>query len=88
VVVVDWLDAVCTGGSEWQTSEDIDDAVESGPSMVRSVGILLKQCPEYVALIDTMIMNGDAGGCVHVIPTGMILKVWKVWEDSYGKEES
>jgi hypothetical protein len=73
VVVVEWLDAVCTGGSEWQTFEDIEEAAEKGPSLVRSVGMLVKNAPDYVALTDTIIMDGDAGGYVHVIPKGMIV---------------
>ena len=75
VVVVDWLDAVCTGGAEWQSFEDIEEAAEKGPSLVRSVGMLVKNAPDYVALTDTLIMDGDFGGYVHVIPKGMIVSM-------------
>ena len=75
VVVVEWLDAVCTGGSEWQSFEDIEEAAEKGPSLVRSVGMLVKNAPDYVALTDTIIMDGDCGGYVHVIPKGMIVSM-------------
>ena len=81
-MVVDWVDAVCTGGSEWQTIEEIQDAVERGPSLVRSCGILLKDDPGYIALIDTLILDGDAGGYVHVIPRGMIVAVHSIWEET------
>ena len=71
-VDVHWIDAVCTGGSEWQTFEELEEAVEKGPSAVRTCAYLVKDCPEYIALVDTIIMDGDACGYVHVIPRGMI----------------
>ena len=73
MVCVDWVDAVCSGGSDWQSFEDIEEAVSNGPSKVRTVGMLLKETEEFIALCDTIIMDGDSGGYVHVIPKGMIL---------------
>lgn len=67
-----WIDAVCTGGSEWQTMEEMEEAVERGPSLVRTCGYLVKECDEYIALVDTIILDGDACGYVHVLPMGMI----------------
>lgn len=84
LVVIDWVDAVCTGGSEWQTTEDISEAVESGPSMVRTAGLLLENNDSYVAVIDTIILDGEAGGYVHVIPRGMIKRM-TVYGDPHGK---
>lgn len=72
LVCLDWVDAVCSGGADWQTFEEIEEAVLKGPSKVRTVGMLLKQTEHYVAICDTIIMDGDSGGYVHVIPTGMI----------------
>lgn len=72
VVCVDWIDAVCSGSSSWQTFEEIEEAVENGPSKVRTVGMLIKATPEYVALCDTLMLDGDSGGYVHIIPRGMI----------------
>jgi hypothetical protein len=72
VVCCEWHDAVCTGGSEWQSFEEIEEAVNSGPSMVRSVGILLANAEDYIAITDTIILDGSHGGYVHVIPKGMI----------------
>ena len=72
VIVCEWHDAVCTGGSEWQSFEEIDEAIQSGPSMVRSVGILLHEAEDYIAITDTIILDGNDGGYVHVIPKGMI----------------
>lgn len=74
-MVVDWVDAVCTGGSEWQTTEEIAEAVANGPSMVRSCGMLIESNDSFVAIIDTIILDGDAGGYVHVIPRGMVVRV-------------
>lgn len=79
MVVIDWLDAVCAGGSEWQDMEDITTAVANGPTLVRSVGVLLEDSDSHVAVIDTIILDGDAGGCVHVIPRGMVVEMHKVW---------
>ena len=72
IVVCEWHDAVCTGGSEWQSIEEIEEAIVSGPSMVRSVGILLHEADDYIAITDTLILDGCHGGYVHVIPKGMI----------------
>ena len=55
-----WVDAVCTGGSEWQSMEELEEAVERGPSLVRTCAYLVKDCPEYIALVDTIILDGDA----------------------------
>lgn len=83
VVVIDWMDAVCAGGSEWQDLEDITAAVSNGPTMVRSVGVLLEDCESHVAVIDTIILDGAAGGCVHVIPRGMVVNMHRVWSETH-----
>jgi hypothetical protein len=77
VVVVDWIDAVTSGGSEWQTFEDIQEAVDNGPAKVRTVGMLLKRSSDYIAVCDTLQSDeqGDSGGSVHVIPIGMVESV-------------
>lgn len=72
IVIIDWWDAVCSGGTGWQTFEDIEEAASTGPAKVRTVGILLTKAPHYVAVCDTLMLHGDSGGYVHVIPTGMI----------------
>ena len=75
IVCVDWLDAVCSGGSDWQSFEDMEEAVSNGPSKVRTVGMLLKKTEEFIALCDTIICDGDSGGYVHVIPSGMVMSL-------------
>lgn len=72
LVCLEWMDAVCCGGAHWQSFDDMEEAILNGPSKVRTVGMLLKQTENYVAICDTIIMDGDSGGYVHVIPTGMI----------------
>lgn len=79
VVVVDWYDAVCTGGSEWQTMEEVSEALSNGPSLVRSVGMLVANEPGHIALVDTCILDGDCCGYVHVIPRGMVVAIHEVW---------
>ena len=81
VVVVDWLDAVCTGGTEWQDLSEVHEAVENGPSLVRSVGMLVANEPGYIAILDTCILDGDGCGYVHVIPRGMIQIMREVWAE-------
>ena len=81
MVVVDWYDAVCTGGSEWQTMEDVSEALANGPSLVRSVGMLVANEPGYIALVDTCILDGDCCGYVHVIPRGMVVAIHEVWNE-------
>ncbi len=82
VVVVEWYDAVCTGGSEWQDIDEMQEAVDLGPSLVRTVGMLVADTDTYIALIDTLILDGDACGYVHVIPRGMISVMREVWRDN------
>lgn len=72
IVVIDWWDAVCSGSTSWQSYEDIEEAASGGPSKVRTVGMLLVRAPNYVAVCDTLMLDGDSGGYVHVIPSGMI----------------
>ena len=81
VVVVDWYDAVCTGGTEWQDLNDMVEALETGPSLVRSVGMLVCDEDTNIALIDTLILDGDACGYVHVIPRGMVHSMTEVWSE-------
>ena len=81
VVVVDWWDAVCTGGTEWQTLEELNEALESGPSLVRSVGMLVADEPTHIALLDTLILDGDACGYVLVITRGMVITMEEVWSE-------
>lgn len=78
LVCVDWIDAVCSGGPEWQTIEEIQEAIENGPSNVRTVGMLLKQTHEFVAVCDTIILDGTSAGSVHVIPSGMVKSLRKL----------
>tara|TARA_R110002012_G_scaffold193907_1_gene361710 strand:- start:835 stop:1122 length:288 start_codon:yes stop_codon:yes gene_type:complete len=73
IVCIDWYDAVCSGGSDWQSFEEIEEAINNGPSKVRTVGMVLKQTEEYIAICDTIILDGESGGYVHVIPSGMII---------------
>ena len=72
IVVIDWWDAVCSGGTDWQSDEDIKEAAAKGPSKIRTVGMLLVRAPNYVAVCDTLSLDGESGGYVHVIPVGMI----------------
>lgn len=81
-VDVHWIDAVCTGGSEWQTFEEADEAIKKGPSIVRTCAYLVHECSEYIALCDTIITDGDATGYIHVIPKGMVLNIARL-EASY-----
>tara|TARA_Y100001938_G_scaffold146385_1_gene225136 strand:+ start:1994 stop:2281 length:288 start_codon:yes stop_codon:yes gene_type:complete len=73
IVCIDWYDAVCSGGPHWQSFDDIEEAITNGPSKVRTVGMVLKQTDDYIAICDTIILDGESGGYVHVIPSGMII---------------
>lgn len=81
VVVVDWVDAVCTGGADWQTLDEVQEALKGGPSLVRSVGMLVANEASHIALLDTLILDGDAAGYVHVIPRGMVVNIIEVWNE-------
>lgn len=77
-VDVTWVDAVCTGGSEWQTFEEADEAILNGPSYVRTCAFLVHECNKFIALVDTVITDGDACGYVHVIPKGMVMSITRL----------
>ena len=78
IVILDWWDAVCTGSAAWQHLDDVQEALDTGPSLVRTVGMLVADEPTHVALMDTVILDGDACGYVHVIPRGMIARMQRI----------
>jgi hypothetical protein len=78
LICVDWVDAVCSGGPEWQSIDEIQEVLETGPSNVRTVGMLVKQTADYVAVCDTIILDGSSAGSVHIIPSGMVKSLRKL----------
>lgn len=75
LVLVEWYDAVCVGGSEWQSFDEVVDALTKGPSLIRSVGFLVENNSTFLALVDTIAFDGDVTGYVHIIPKGMVSKL-------------
>ena len=61
--------------------DELQAALDNGPSLVRSVGILVADEPTHIALIDTLILDGEECGYVHIIPRGMIQAVREVWSE-------
>ena len=78
LVLVEWYDAVCVGGSEWQGFDDVVEALSKGPSLIRSVGFLVENNSTFLALVDTMAVDGDVTGYVHIIPKGMVFKLYNL----------
>lgn len=71
IVRVDWLDAV-TLTEPWNRAEDT-----MKPTSVTSVGILVEETPDYVALSLSLANLPDdhcKWGPILIIPRGMILK--------------
>ena len=75
IVLVEWWDALCVGGTEWQSCEEVAEAIEKGPALIRSVGYLIEQNTTFVALVDTLSVGGDSTGYLHIIPNGMVSRI-------------
>jgi hypothetical protein len=73
MVSIRWVDAEARGGPGW---EDLDEMIEYAirpPAEVLTVGLLIHETADYVALTDTR--SPDLTGGVQKIPKGWIVAI-------------
>ncbi|MCH2137172.1 MAG: hypothetical protein MK101_11430 [Phycisphaerales bacterium] len=71
VVSVRWIDAEARGGPGWEDLEEMVEFALRPPAEVLTVGLLIHENDEYIALTDTR--SPDLTGGVQKIPKGWIL---------------
>ena len=84
IVHVEWIDAQTTGGSGWQDSADMVEAMYAPAPHVHTCGYLMHSDEHRIAICDTIQADGAAGGYVHLIPNGMIIDI--EWLTGGGKD--
>jgi hypothetical protein len=70
IVQITWQDAETYGDSGWLSLEDAHEAAAKAPPMMQSVGIVLHNDDNYIAITDSMGPNET--GHVTKIPKSMI----------------
>ena len=70
VVSVRWVDAEARGGPGWEDPEDMVDFALRPLAEVHTVGLLIHECNEFVALTDSR--GPDQVGSVQKIPKAWI----------------
>ena len=70
-----WKDAQSTGGPGWEAAEDIKDATIADICIVHTVGYVLNFTKERIVVTDTIQIDGDSGGSVHLIPIEMVQEI-------------
>ena len=78
LVHVVWVDAQTSGGSAWQDAEDMVEAMKSPAPLVHTVGFLMHDDGERIAICDTIQADGAAGGYVHLLPWGMVTNLTRL----------
>ena len=69
-VFIEWLDAETVGDCNWmEISEALERAKES-PPLIKTVGFVLHQTKEYIALVDSI--GANETGHLTKIPKKMI----------------
>lgn len=71
VVSVRWVDAEARGGPGWEDLEEMVEFAIKPPAEVLTVGLLIHETDDYIALTDTR--SPDLTGGVQKIPKGWIL---------------
>lgn len=85
LVHVIWVDAQTSGGTGWQDAVDMVEAMKAPAPLVHTVGFLMHEDENRIAVCDTIQADGTAGGYVHLIPTGMLMELTLL---NTGEEES
>jgi len=71
-VWIKWKDAATHGGPEWVYAEDAMKYSNSSPPIMNTVGFVLNETEDFIAVTDTI--GPEETGSVNVIPRGMIIK--------------
>ncbi len=70
VVSVTWVDAEARGGPGWEDTEDMVEFALRPLATVHTVGLLIHECEQFVALTDSR--GPDQVGAVQKIPRAWI----------------
>lgn len=70
LIWIEWIDAATHGGPEWVYAEDTMKYCMSAPPLMNTIGFILNDTEDFVALTDTI--GTDETGSVNVIPKAMI----------------
>jgi len=73
MVSVRWVDAEARGGPGWEDLEEMIEFAIRSPAEVLTVGLLMYENDDYVALTDTR--SPDLTGGVQKIPKGWIIAI-------------
>jgi hypothetical protein len=73
VVSVVWVDAEARGGPGWEDAEDLVEFALRPLAEVRTVGLMIHTCDQYVALTDSR--GPDQVGVVQKIPRAWIVSL-------------
>ncbi len=80
VVAIRWVDAEARGGPGWEDLEDMVEFALRPPAEVFTVGLLIHETEDYVAITDTR--SPDLTGGVQKIPKGWMLSIDHLVPDS------
>lgn len=73
VVMVVWIDAEARGGPGWEDAEDLVEFALKPLSEVRTVGMMIHACEQFVALTESR--GPDQIGVVQKIPKAWIISM-------------
>ena len=73
VVQVIWVDAEARGGPGWEDAEDLVEFALRPLAEVRTVGLMIHACEQFVALTDSR--GPDQVGVVQKIPRSWIISL-------------
>lgn len=73
VISVVWVDAEARGGPGWEDAEDLVEFALRPLAEVRTVGLMIHTCDQYVALTDSR--GPDQVGVVQKIPRSWIVSL-------------
>jgi hypothetical protein len=73
VVSVVWVDAEARGGPGWEDAEDLVEFALRPLAEVRTVGLMIHTCDQYIALTDSR--GPDQVGVVQKIPRSWIVSL-------------
>ncbi len=68
IVIVEWLDACCDD-DVWKS---LDKVRKQKPVTVRTVGYLVKDEPDFVSVVNSIVLDDGMCGGDNTIPRGMI----------------
>ena len=80
VISIRWVDAEARGGPGWEDMEEMIEFALRPPAEVMTVGLLIYENDDYVAITDTR--SPDLTGGVQKIPKGWILTIERLVPDS------